>query len=151
MFLFQKQHIDMIRAGVKTQTRRNHKQPRAIVGAIHQCRTELFGKAHCHIKVLRVWQERLDAISEEDAKVEGGYTREEYITGLIEMHKGKLTPASLLWCYEFVRTAVCPDCGKEAGVDNFQRWICGPCNKVIEHIPLKVEEQIWDLMKEAQS
>ena len=101
MFLFQKNHIDQIQKETKTQTRRNHKRARARVGAIHQCRTELFGKPHCHIRMTRVWTERLGAISYADAQAEGGYHQEEYINGLIEMHKGKLTRSSLLWCYEF--------------------------------------------------
>lgn len=101
MFLFQKHHIDMIRAGNKTQTRRNHKAPRARLDSVHQCRTELFGRPHCHIHIIRVWQERLGDISREDAINEGGYDRDDYISGLIEMHKGKLTVDSLIWCYEF--------------------------------------------------
>jgi hypothetical protein len=48
-----------------------------------------------------VWQERLGDISREDAINEGGYDRDDYISGLIEMHKGKLTVDSLIWCYEF--------------------------------------------------
>ena len=101
MFLFQKNHIDMIRKGTKTQTRRNHKRARAKVGAIHQCRTELFGPPHCHIRVTRVWQERLGDINYADAHQEGGYSPYDYIKGLIEMHKGKLTVDSVLACYEF--------------------------------------------------
>ena len=150
MFLFQKNHIKQVKLGTKTQTRRNHKRARAKVGAVHQCRTELFGPAHCHIRITRVWQECLGAISYTDSQAEGGYQQEEYIRGLIDMHKGKLTRTSMLWCYEFVRTEVCPDCGKEAGIDNFQRWICGDCDRVIKHIPLLVEEQHWQLIKEGE-
>lgn len=101
MFLFKPHHVDMIKAGTKTQTRRNHKAFRAKVGAIHQVRTELFGKPHCHIKVLRRWVERVRDISKDDANAEGGYSREDYIKGLCEMHKGKLTPDSVVKCYEF--------------------------------------------------
>lgn len=101
MFLFQKNHIDRILKGTKTQTRRNHKRARALVGAIHQCRTELFGKPHCHIRITKVWQERLGDIDVVDAHREGGYSPDEYIDGLIEMHKGKLDVDSLLWAYEF--------------------------------------------------
>ena len=101
MFLFQKEHIAMIRKGTKTQTRRNHKQARARVGVVHQCRTELFGPPHCYIRVKRVWQERLGDINYADAHREGGYTPEDYIKGMIEMHKGKVSPDSILWCYEF--------------------------------------------------
>ena len=101
MFLFQKNHIDQIQKETKTQTRRNHKKFRALVGSVHQCRTELFGPSHCKIRVLRRWWERLGDIEYPDAHQEGGYSPDEYIDGMIEMHKGKLTVDSVLACYEF--------------------------------------------------
>lgn len=101
MFLFKEIHVRMILTGTKTQTRRNHKQFRARVGSIHQVRTELFGRAHCRIRVLRRWEEPLGAISPEDARAEGLYQPEEYIAGMIEMHQGRLTRKSSIKCYEF--------------------------------------------------
>ena len=143
MFLFKLFHLAMIEDGTKTQTRRNHKKFRARVGSVHQVRTELFGKPHCHIRIIRRWEERIGSITHADALAEGGYERENYINGLLEMHQGKLVRNSTVKCYEFIRTEVCPDCGKECGIDNHQRWICGHCMRVIGHIPEKVEEQ-WN-------
>ncbi|MBY8998801.1 MAG: hypothetical protein KGD60_13825 [Candidatus Thorarchaeota archaeon] len=112
MLLFQRNHIDMICMGTKTQTRRlisRYKKgakkgevvPSKKVGSIQQCRVKLFGVPHCHIRITRVWQERLGDISKIDAHQEGGYSPDEYIAGLIEMHNRKLTVDSVLWCYEF--------------------------------------------------
>jgi len=109
MFLFQKNHVKQIMLGTKTQTRRNHKKWRANVGAIHQVRTELFGKPHCHIKITSRWEERLGDIDDADAHAEGGYTADEYIDGLIEMHKGALDIDSILrvYAFEVVKCRVC--------------------------------------------
>jgi hypothetical protein len=111
MFLFMKKHVPMILDETKTQTRRNHKRARALVGSIHQCRTMMLNKdsTFARIKILRVWQERVYDISEEDAQAEGGYTREEYIEGLLKMHKGKLKATDTVYCYEFELVKDC-DC-----------------------------------------
>jgi len=103
LFLFKDYFMNAIVMGRKTQTRRNHKRPRAKVGVVHQCRTTLFGKPFAHIKILRVWQERLGDISQEDVKAEGVWplTPEEFIEGFMEVAKGKVTRDSMLWCYEF--------------------------------------------------
>lgn len=42
---------------------------------------------------------------------EGGYSQEEYINGLCDMHKGALTPDSFVWCYEF-ELMKCKHCRK---------------------------------------
>ena len=102
MFLFKKNHIVLIKRGLKTQTRRLHTRARARIGAIHQCRTTLFGKAECLIKILKVGQERLDKISADDAYAEGGYTPEAYISLMKDIHdKGRITDKSRLFVYEF--------------------------------------------------
>jgi len=95
--------MDAIVKGRKTQTRRDHKRARAKVGAVHQCRTTLFGEPFAHIKILRVWQERLKDISQEDVNAEGLWplSRQEFIEGFLEITKGKVTRESVLWCYEF--------------------------------------------------
>ena len=101
MFLFKDFFIHMIVKRIKTQTRRLHKRARAKVGAIHQCRTTLFGKPFAHIKILRVWQERLKDISQVDVYAEGLHmTPEEFVEGFMEIQP-KALPDTLLYCYEF--------------------------------------------------
>ena len=82
MFLFKKEHVEGIVNGTKTQTRRMHLSPRARVGSVHQCRTIMMRRDSCfaRIKILRVWPEELQEITEEDAQAEGGYTPKEFIT-----------------------------------------------------------------------
>jgi hypothetical protein len=112
MFLFKKFHKQGVLDGTKTQTRRKislfrkgpkigKEVPPKKIGSIQQCRISRFGKPFARIKILRRWKERIKDISEEDAMAEGGYSQEEYIKGLCDMHKGALTPDSLVWVYEF--------------------------------------------------
>lgn len=101
MFLFQENHVKQIILGTKTQTRRNHRHWRANVRAIHQVRTELFGKPHCHIRIIDRWEERLGDIGVAEAHAEGGYTPDEYIDGLIEMHRGAVNTDTVLKVYQF--------------------------------------------------
>ena len=109
MFLFQENHVKQIILGTKTQTRRNHRHWRANIGSIHQVRTELFGKPHCHIKVIERWKERLGDISVGAARAEGGYMRDEFIVGLIDMLRGAVDINSVLKVYRFevVKCRVC--------------------------------------------
>jgi hypothetical protein len=80
VILFTPHHVEKIKAGAKTQTRRAWKRPRAKVGAVHLVKTELFSKEHhCKIRILDVRRERLGDISEDDARAEGGYSISEYI------------------------------------------------------------------------
>jgi hypothetical protein len=102
VFLFTEHHIELIRLGQKTQTRRVGKTWRAKVGSIHQCRTTLFGPALCHIIIRRRWEERLGDISEKDAWDEGGYEANEYMFGFMEMHaKRHVNLDTVVKCYEF--------------------------------------------------
>ena len=106
VFLFKDFHVEPILRGEKTQTRRRHKRPRR-VGSVHQCRTTLFGKPFARIRIKRVWRERVCDINDADAEAEGGYTREEYIRGLLEMHRGRLSETDWVWCYEFELVEAC--------------------------------------------
>jgi hypothetical protein len=81
--LFQPEHIEQIRSGEKTQTRRdwadNYARPSA--GDIRMATTELFtsdDECDCYIRVLDAHQEPLGAITPADAAAEGGYTVAEF-------------------------------------------------------------------------
>lgn len=103
MFIVQAEHVPLIQDGNKTQTRRKRpKGPRANIDSIHQIKTSLFGRPECLVKVTRIWQEPLDAISKDDAKAEGGYTPETYIAKMVEIYGAKgLNANDDVWCYEW--------------------------------------------------
>ncbi len=101
--MFKEYHVAPILNGEKVQTRRVHKRPRARVGSLHQCRTRMLDKDSCFaiVRIKRVWRERLGDISTEDARAEGGYAPREFIEGFIQMHQGRVTPDTEVYCYEF--------------------------------------------------
>jgi hypothetical protein len=77
-FLFKPRHIDAIRDGTKTATRRdwadNH--PRPSEDDIRMAVTEMFTsdeECDCYIRVTDVYQEPLGEMNHEDARKEGGY------------------------------------------------------------------------------
>lgn len=78
--LFKPHHIEMIKSGTKTETRRNWKRKMAKIGGVYPVQTKLFQpKAECEtIKANYVFRQRLGDMSEEEANREGGYTLNEY-------------------------------------------------------------------------
>jgi hypothetical protein len=102
MLLFKPEHVQPILDGIKTQTRRDWKTKRVNVGSVQKAKTQMLSKvffAKLHIK--RVWQEHLLDISEEDAKAEGGYTRETYIAKFHEINPKCTEQNPMLWCLDF--------------------------------------------------
>ena len=70
--LFTPEHVEMIKKGVKTQTRRDWKKRMVKVGGVYKVKTKMLSKDyHCKIMVDNIRQELLKRISEEDAKKEG--------------------------------------------------------------------------------
>lgn len=101
MILFTPNHVEMIKAGEKTQSRRIWKRPRAKVGSIHLVKTELFSKEHhCRIRILDVRRELLGNITEDDARAEGGYSISEYIEVWREIN-GVFDPDQLVYVVDF--------------------------------------------------
>ena len=78
MILFKKHFIFPILTGLKTQTRRTWKRPQAKAGAIHKAKTDYSLRYFAELRILKVSQERLGDITEQDAQKEGGYTLESY-------------------------------------------------------------------------
>lgn len=75
MLLFKPEHVDMILAGQKTQTRRLGKK-RWKVGGVHACYTRPpFAKGgaepFCRVRIVKVQAELLWSITAEDAQREG--------------------------------------------------------------------------------
>lgn len=80
MMLFKPYHMELIKEGIKTQTRRLWKKQRCKVGSIHLAKIKLFTKEYfAKIEILNVRKEHLLSISEADANAEGGYTRREFL------------------------------------------------------------------------
>jgi len=75
--MFKKHHLKMVLDGTKTMTRRVHKRPLK-AGRVYQLKRDWYHMIDERIKILRVFQERLGDISEEDARKEGGYTIEQF-------------------------------------------------------------------------
>ena len=112
MLLFKPHHVPMILEGKprwKTQTRRFGKR-RWRVGAVHPCATRLFdpGAVFARVLILRVWPERLGAISHEDSNAEGYDTAHDFLVAFHEINRTPLVAEkrvkaenSEVWVVEF--------------------------------------------------
>jgi hypothetical protein len=116
MLTFQPEHVQLILDGRKTQTRRIWKRRRAVPGAKHWAATKRFDPEtrFALLDILRVWQERLDAISHEDAVAEGYQSRADYLDAFMRIYHPSIKPEARLdfagavgtiWVVEF-RVAV---------------------------------------------
>jgi len=104
MLLFKPEHVEAIKSGRKTQTRRLWPHGcRVKVGSIHQCRTRMLdaSSTFARIRILRVWRERLLDISEADAHAEGYLSREAYWTAFVRINGPLAEPNPLVWVVEF--------------------------------------------------
>lgn len=89
--LFKDRHIDAIRNGTKTATRRdwadNYARPSP--GDIRMAVTEMFTpeeECDCFIRVTDVYQQPLGEMTEEDAQKEGGYEMADFIEAWEEIN-----------------------------------------------------------------
>jgi hypothetical protein len=80
MILFEAELVPLIREGRKTQTRRYWFRPRVKVGAVHRVNTDYITWAGLSIRILRVWEEDPEAISEADARAEGFTGRDDFLS-----------------------------------------------------------------------
>lgn len=103
--LFKPRHIPLIREGRKTATRRdwaeNYNRP--IEGSVHIAATEMFtseDEADCYIRIERVYQEPLGAMTEDDARKEGGYTLADFREAWREIN-GDYDPEQVVDVIEF--------------------------------------------------
>ena len=71
MILFKAEMVELIRSGRKFQTRRFWKRPRVKVGSVHQVNTSYFVSSGLRIRILRVWEQRVDHMSQDEAVAEG--------------------------------------------------------------------------------
>ena len=86
MLLFKSEHLPAIYSGLKVRTRRLWKKQRVKVGSIQAIKLKLFEKEnHGFIFVTNVRQENLLDITEQEAYLEGGYSRESYLEKWFEI------------------------------------------------------------------
>jgi hypothetical protein len=106
--MFADEHLELIRAGEKTETRRDwsdeYHPPRE--GSIQMATPASEGpfvsheECSCYIRVREVYQERLDAMTDLNFEREGGYSREEFIDLWRDLH-GEWNPSQQVTVVRF--------------------------------------------------
>lgn len=101
MMLFKPEHVELILAGRKTQTRRLGKR-RWNVGAVHQCATRLFDPdaVFARVRILALRRERLSVVSPLEAWREGYDSVPAYLAAFYRIN-GEDPPDPLVWVVEF--------------------------------------------------
>ena len=104
--LFKPYHIEQIRSGSKTVTRREWDTPRVKGGNTYIAATELFTsheEADCYVKVRQIYSQRLGEMTDEDAREEGNYeTVEEFREGYERVYgMGSWDPEKWVYVVEF--------------------------------------------------
>ena len=80
MLLFKSMHVEPVKSGFKTATRRQWARCRVKVGSIHKCQTKLFTKKHfARVRILAAYQQPLCDMRKSDYLAEGGYTKKTFI------------------------------------------------------------------------
>lgn len=132
--LFKPKHIDRIREGEKTVTRRdwaeNYNRPS--VGSVQMATTEMFQsdeECDCYIRILDVFQQPLGEMDDEDARKEGGYESLEEFQVSWEEIVGEWDPVLVVDVVEFEYVGesrhagdehpgeVCGICGADLGIE----------------------------------
>ncbi len=104
MLLFKPEHVAPIQEDRKTQTRRTWKKARCLVGAEHQCRTQMLKRESTFavVEILEVRRERLQDVSEADARAEGYPSRLAFIHKFTEIY-GAAAARGMVWVVSFRR------------------------------------------------
>lgn len=102
MAIFKRKLLDKILDESKVQTRRVGKRTWKI-GRAYGVRNSRFTKIEAKILILRRFKQRLNEISQEDAKKEGFQTREQFFEAWKEIY-GSLNPDQVVTAYEFKLT-----------------------------------------------
>jgi len=101
--LFQSEHIEQIRSGEKTATRRDWERKQVVEGNVYIASTEMFTShddADCYIRATDVYQQALGDMTPADADREGGYTLGEFRDVWREIN-GDWDPDAEVWVVEF--------------------------------------------------
>lgn len=97
--LFKRSLLALIIQGRKTQTRRLHKH-QLKEGCIYPITDQWFAKPKAHIKILKVYQQRLGDITETEARKEGFNSIEEFKQAWTQIN-GSWQPETTVTVYEF--------------------------------------------------
>ncbi len=103
VMLFKPFHIEKIREGTKTATRRTWDRAKVKVGNRYPAKTEMFesnDEADCWIEVTDVYQEKLGDLTYEDAQKEGGYTPTQFRDSWRDI-VGEWEPDMMVYVVEF--------------------------------------------------
>lgn len=99
--LFKPSHVPMILNGNKTATRRNWAKPYVIVGHNYPCKLKMLSKeTFARIKVLKVYKQKLNLMTDTDAKKEGYNSMEEFVE-IWEKINGLWNPNLEVYVIEF--------------------------------------------------
>lgn len=104
--LFKPYHIDQIRDGEKTVTRREWERRQVKPGGVYIAATEMFvsdDEADCYVRVTDVYEQPLGDMDDEDARREGDYeTLEDFRDGYERVYgEGSWDPEKVVWVVEF--------------------------------------------------
>jgi len=104
--IFSESHLDQIRAGEKTATRRRWDQRRATPGTTYRATTgdEMFvprSGCDCFIRAIDVYQQRLGDMKDNDARAEGDYATVEEFADVWRDINGAWEPSVTVWVVDF--------------------------------------------------
>ena len=103
--IFTKEHVERIRTGRKTVTRRIWKRPHVKVGGIYSIRTDRFKPAPAdapRIVVISMTVEPLKYVGNNKALLEGYNSRREFESAWIKLH-GVWNPNQEIYVVKFLR------------------------------------------------
>ena len=102
--LFKPNHIDLIKQGIKTETRRAWKgKPKVKISKFYPIMRDYRHKHNSddgYILIKTLLQQRLGDMTEQEATAEGGYTLEEYKQIWIGIH-GSWNDDEIVWVVDF--------------------------------------------------
>lgn len=119
---FKRRMLDIVLSGEKTETRRLSK-PRHKVGSIQPIQCGYRDKARGHIRILKVWRQRLGDVTKAEAKAEGFISPLAFVGYLININPKsvEIMPDTVVTAYRFElvdlmvngeKQPVCAGCGK---------------------------------------
>ena len=106
MILFKKDLVPLIASGQKTQTRRYWKSPRVKVGSVHRVNTSYYpttGFTGLRIRILRVWEQQLSDVTENEAVAEGFHNLHDFVEYFFCLNGGRSVAGRKLYAVEFRR------------------------------------------------